>query len=65
MSENGENITIGKTRVHEIMVELGVYAREEEKKWDGHLKRPQEPFMEFTMDFTEKVIAGGGRCLHS
>ena len=29
------------------------------KRLDGHLMQPPEPFMEFTMDFTEKVIAGG------
>jgi len=58
---NGENISIGKTGVYEIMVEMGVYIRAEERKLDGQLPRPPEPFLEFAMDFTEKVIAGGER----
>jgi putative transposase len=62
MGENCENISIGKTKVYEIMVEMDVYVKEEEKKkLDGHIKRPPEPFLEFAMDFTEKVIVGGER----
>lgn len=61
MYGKGENISIGKTRVHTIMTEMGMYIREEEKRLGGHLMRPPEPFIEFAMDFTEKVIAGGER----
>lgn len=59
MDGKEETIRIGKTIVHEIMTEMGMYVRGNEKRLDGHLMRPPEPFMEFTMDFTEKVIAGG------
>jgi putative transposase len=61
MSGKGENISIGKTRVHETMREMGMYVREEERRLGGHLMRPPEPYMEYTMDFTEKVIVGGER----
>ena len=61
MSENGEDISISKTRVNEIMRKMTMYLLVEEKQLDGHLTRPPEPFMAFAMDFTEKVIAGGER----
>lgn len=38
-----------------------MYAREEERRLGGHLMRPPQPYMEYTMDFTEKVIVGGER----
>jgi hypothetical protein len=61
MYGKGENISIGKTRVHMIITEMDMYIREKEKILGGHLMRPPEPFIEFAMDFTEKVIAGGER----
>jgi transposase InsO family protein len=59
--EKGKDISIGKTIVHKKMREMGMYVREEDKRFGGHLMRPPEPFIEFSMDFTEKVIAGGDR----
>jgi transposase len=61
MNGKGEKISIGKTRVYDIMKEMGMYVGEEERRLGGHLMRPPEPFMEYTMDFTEKVIVGGER----
>ncbi len=61
MSENGENTSISKTRVNEIMRKMTMYLMSEEKQLDSHLKRPPGPFIAFAMDFTEKVIAGGER----
>lgn len=61
MDGKGKNIRIGKTKVYEIMREMGMYAKEEERRLGGHLLRPPQPYMEYTMDFTEKVIVGGER----
>ena len=61
MSMKGEEISISKTRVHELMKEMTMYQLVEAKQFGGYLNRPNEPSIAFAMDFTEKVIAGGER----
>ncbi len=60
MQETGKIISIGKSRVYEILVSAGIYEEEKEiKKEPRHLKRPEEPLKSFMMDFTQKRIGNG------
>jgi len=56
----GKTISIGKSRVHEILVSAGIYEEKKKvKKQSKHLKRPDEPLRSFSMDFTQKRIGNG------
>jgi transposase InsO family protein len=60
MQENGKTISIGKSRVYEILVSAGIYEEKKEiKKKPKHLKRPEEPLTSFMMDFSQKRIGNG------
>jgi hypothetical protein len=61
MSMNGEEITISKSKVNDIIRKEKNYQIVKVKQLSGHLFRPSEPSIAFAMDFTEKVIAGGDR----
>jgi hypothetical protein len=60
MQRLGRTISIGKSRVHEILRSAGIYEKEEIiKNKPKHLNRPEEPFQKFSMDFTQKRIGNG------
>jgi len=56
----GKNIHIGKSRVHEILACAKIYKQNVMiKNKPKHLKRPEEPLQNFSMDFTQKRIGNG------
>ena len=56
----GKNISIGKSRVHEILASAGIFKREKKiEKKPKHLSRPEKPLASFSMDFTQKRIGNG------
>ncbi len=56
----GKNISIGKSRVHEILASAGIFEREKKiEKKPKHLSRPEKPLASFSMDFTQKRIGNG------
>jgi transposase InsO family protein len=60
MQSHGKTISIGKSRVHQILTSAGIYGEKKEiKKEPKHLKRPEEPLRSFMMDFTQKRIGNG------
>jgi len=60
MQNLGKNISIGKSRVYEILASAGIFEREKKiEKKPKHLKRPEYPLVSFSMDFTQKRIGNG------
>ena len=60
MQDLGKNISMGKSRVHEILASAGIYDREQKiKTKSNHLSRPEKPLVSFSMDFTQKRIGNG------
>jgi hypothetical protein len=56
----GKNISIGKSRVHEILSSAGIFEKEKKiEKKSKHLSRPEKPLASFSMDFTQKRIGNG------
>ena len=56
----GKNISIGKSRVHEILSSAGIFEKEKKiEKKPKHLSRPEKPLASFSMDFTQKRIGNG------
>lgn len=56
----GKIIHIGKSRVHEILASAKIYKQNNIiKKKPKHLKRPEEPLQNFSMDFTQKRLGNG------
>ncbi len=56
----GKNISIGKSRVHDILASAGIFEREKKiEKKPKHLSRPEMPLASFSMDFTQKRIGNG------
>ncbi len=55
-----KNISIGKSRVYEILASAGIYENKKKiEKKPKHLKRPEKPLVSFSMDFTQKRIGNG------
>ncbi len=60
MQNLGKNISVGKSRVHEILASAGIFDREKKvEKNPKHLSRPEKPLVSFSMDFTQKRIGNG------
>ena len=60
MQRLGRIISIGKSRVHDILSSTGIYEKEKIIKSESkHLTRPEEPLQKFSMDFTQKRIGNG------
>jgi transposase len=60
MQTLGEEISIGKSRVHEILASAGIFEKEKKiEKKSKHLSRPEKPLASFSMDFTQKRIGNG------
>jgi transposase InsO family protein len=60
MQNLGKNISIGKSRIHEILASAGIFEREKKvEKKPKHLSRPENPLVSFSMDFTQKRIGNG------
>lgn len=60
MQNLGKNISIGKSRVHEILASAGIYeSKKRIEKNPRHLRRPEKPLVSFSMDFTQKRIGNG------
>ena len=60
MQDLGENISIGKSRVYEILASAGIFEKEKKiEKKPKHLSRPEKPLTCFSMDFTQKRIGNG------
>jgi transposase InsO family protein len=60
MQNLGKDISIGKSRVHEILASAGFFEREKKIGMKPkHLIRPEEPITSFSMDFTQKRIGNG------
>ncbi len=60
MRNLGNNISIGKSRVYEILASAGIYeSKKKIEKKPKHLKRPEKPLVSFSMDFTQKRIGNG------
>jgi len=60
MQNLGVNISIGKSRVHEILASAGIFEKEKKiEKKPKHLSRPEKPLASFSMDFTQKRIGNG------
>ncbi len=60
MQDLGKNISMGKSRVHEILASTGIYDREQKiETKSNHLSRPEKPLASFSMDFTQKRIGNG------
>ncbi len=60
MQNLGKDISIGKSRVHEILASAGFFEREKKIEMKPkHLIRPGEPITSFSMDFTQKRIGNG------
>lgn len=60
MQTLGENISIGKSRVHEILTSAGIFEKEKQIETKSkHLSRPKKPMASFSMDFTQKRIGNG------
>lgn len=60
MQTLGENISIGKSRVHEILTSAGIFEKEKQiEAKSKHLSRPEKPMTRFSMDFTQKRIGNG------
>ncbi len=56
----GKNISIGKSRVYEILSSAGIFEKEKKiEKNPKHLIRPDKPLASFSMDFTQKRIGNG------
>ncbi len=56
----GKEISIGKSRVHEILASAGIFEREKKIEMKSkHLSRPEKPMASFSMDFTQKRIGNG------
>lgn len=55
----GKKINIGKSRVYGILAAAKIYKEKKKIKKPKHLKRPEEPFASFSMDFTQKRIGNG------
>jgi putative transposase len=56
----GKDISIGKSRVHEILASAGIFEREKKIEMKPkHLSRPEKPMASFSMDFTQKRIGNG------
>ncbi len=60
MQNLGKDVSIGKSRVHEILASAGIFEREKKIKMKPkHLSRPEKPMASFSMDFTQKRIGNG------
>ena len=60
MQNLGKDISIGKSRVYEILASAGIIEREKRiEKKPKHLSRPEKPLASFSMDFTQKRIGNG------
>ena len=60
MHNLGKNISIGKSKVHEILGSAGIFERKKKiEKKQKHLSRPEKPLTSFSMDFTQKIIGNG------
>ncbi len=60
MQNLGKDISIGKSRVHEILASAGIFEREKKIEMKPkHLSRPEKPMSSFSMDFTQKRIGNG------
>ncbi|HEY9207376.1 MAG TPA: hypothetical protein VIO58_15805 [Candidatus Methanoperedens sp.] len=60
MENIGKNISIGRSRVHEILASAGIFDKEKKvEKKPKHLSRPEKPLVSFSMDFTQKESATG------
>jgi putative transposase len=60
MQSLGKNISVGKSRVHEILASAGIFDREKKvEKKPKHLIRPEKPLVSLSMDFTQKRIGNG------
>lgn len=56
----GRMINIGKSRIHEIVASAKIYKHNTIlKNKPKHLKRPEEPLQNFSMDFTRKRLGNG------
>ncbi len=56
----GKNISIGKSRVYDILASAGIFEKEKKiKEKPKHLSRPEKPLVSFSMDFTQKRIGNG------
>lgn len=60
MKKEGKNLRVGKSTAYRVMEAMGLYKEKPTQK-TKHLKRPEEPFTSFAMDFKEKVLAMGTR----
>ncbi|VVB55733.1 Uncharacterised protein [uncultured archaeon] len=60
MQNLGKDISIGKSRVHEILASAGIFEREKKiEMTPKRLSRPEKPIASFSMDFTQKRIGNG------
>jgi transposase InsO family protein len=60
MQDLGKDISIGKSRVHEILTFAGIFKKEKKIEMKSkHLSRPEKPMASFSMDFTQKRIGNG------
>jgi transposase InsO family protein/transposase len=56
----GRIINIGKSRVHEILASAKIYKQNNIlNNKPKHLKRPEKPLQNFSMDFTQKRLGNG------
>jgi hypothetical protein len=55
----GKKINIGKSRVYGLLAAAKIYKEKTKIEKPKHLKRPEEPFASFSMDFTQKRIGNG------
>lgn len=56
----GESISIGKSRIYEILASAGIFEKEKKiERKSKHLSRPEKPLASFSMDFTQKRIGNG------
>ena len=60
MQDLGKNISIGKSRIYDILASAGIFEKEKKiEEKPKHLSRPEEPLVSFSMDFTQKRIGNG------
>lgn len=60
MKAIGKKISIGKSRVYGILAAAKIYKEKKKiEKKHNHLKRPEEPLVSLSMDFTQKWIGNG------